>query len=122
MDASSSATGSLSLQTPTNEATRPSLHLPVLPIAVVSACIVLVALLSAFYVLNRRRSLVRIGDNQRRLCLESQPLESEAEPAEGRTFSRLTFTAPYVLPRSRASLSTAAPSTVLGMQYPTDGR
>ncbi|KAJ7762338.1 hypothetical protein DFH07DRAFT_956815 [Mycena maculata] len=82
----------------------------------------------------QRRRVVKIGRNQpeKKLRLDTAPLEALEAPAHtpsivgSRTFSRLTYSAPYVLPQSPISLSTAAPSTVsMGQQYgtaPVEGR
>ncbi|KAJ7762340.1 hypothetical protein DFH07DRAFT_408097 [Mycena maculata] len=104
--------------------------LPILPIAVAVGGGGLVALIlaAALYVFlrRRRRRPVRIGRNQpqTKLCLNTVPLETldsplAHEPNNGsRTFSRLTFSAPYVIPHSPVSPSTAAPSTVsIRQQY-----
>ncbi|KAJ7508485.1 hypothetical protein B0H11DRAFT_1902109 [Mycena galericulata] len=93
---------------------------PVLAITAAAGGLVAVLLATALYVYirQRRRRPVRIGSDQK-LCLNTVPLDTLDVPAHGtRTFSRLTFSAPYVLPQSPANPSTAAPSTVsMGQQY-----
>ncbi|KAJ7070539.1 hypothetical protein C8F01DRAFT_382976 [Mycena amicta] len=103
---------------------------PVIPVAAAGGGVGLVLVLVSLFLLlqwrRRRRAPKRCAP------LEGSPLEIElgrvtpANPTAPRSFSRLTFSAPYVLPRSPTSHSTAPPSTIsVGQQYhvaPSGGR
>ncbi|KAJ7492027.1 hypothetical protein FB451DRAFT_514349 [Mycena latifolia] len=91
-------------------APTPKSSLPILPIAAAAGGLVIILLIAlGVFCLQRRRMLAA-----RRTKVDPQ-LDLEIPPAPSasgiRTFSRLTFTAPYVVPQSD-SQSTAAASTV----------
>ncbi|KAF7302537.1 hypothetical protein HMN09_00888100 [Mycena chlorophos] len=95
---------------------------PVIPIAVAAGGTAILLVLLLIILIYRCR---RLRQPRRAAPLEGSPLGTEVGrrtpgPADARSFSRMTFSAPYVLPRSPTSrsASTAAPSTVsIGQQY-----
>ncbi|KAF7302942.1 hypothetical protein MKEN_01256700 [Mycena kentingensis (nom. inval.)] len=101
---------------------------PIIPVVAGGGGAVIALLLFVIYILlRRRRKRPREPARVARLDLapemELGPVNSEdrEQPTGGRgtrSFSRLTFTAPYVIPPASITLSTAAPSTVsIGQQY-----
>jgi len=110
---------------PSESTKTPKSSLPILPIAAGGGGLVVVILGVIAWLLCRRRR--RRAALRRRMTVKGPPdLDSEmprGELAGSRTFSRLTYTAPYTVPRSAGTLSTAAPSTVsIGQQYRTAPR
>ncbi|KAJ7146356.1 hypothetical protein C8R44DRAFT_757244 [Mycena epipterygia] len=114
--------------TPSNTpAPTPKSSLPILPIAAAAGGLVfIIALVLPYLFLRRRRRIAAARRDA--TAAESRPkldLRLEMSPTTpslsgGRTFSRLTFSAPYVVPQSPVEGSTAAPSTVsIGQQYHT---
>ncbi|KAJ7200230.1 hypothetical protein B0H12DRAFT_548051 [Mycena haematopus] len=101
--------------------TAPKSSLPILPIAAGGGGLAVLIVAVALYLLcrRRRRKALRCGTT-----VKTHPdLDAELPRGEipgSRTFSRLTYTAPYVVPQSTRTVSTAAPSTVsIGQQYRT---
>ncbi|KAJ7919377.1 hypothetical protein B0H13DRAFT_252381 [Mycena leptocephala] len=121
----SAAASDLPSATAASETTiqTPKSSLPILPYAAGGGGLIAVILLVTLWLLCRRRR--RVAALRRSTVVEKQRpnLDSELPRARGgpsRTFSRLTFSAPYVLPGSDGAASTAAPSTVsIGQQYRT---
>ncbi|KAF7347298.1 hypothetical protein MVEN_01485100 [Mycena venus] len=99
-----------------NPTPTPKLSFPILPVAAGGGGLVVVVILgiTALLLCRRRRRKAAL---HRRMMVKIQPnLDSElprGELAGSRTFSRLTYSAPYVVPQSAGTLSTAAPIPTL---------
>ncbi|KAJ7819926.1 hypothetical protein B0H14DRAFT_1349905 [Mycena olivaceomarginata] len=109
------------IETPTSSKSP----LPILPIAAAGGGgLALVILGVGVCLLCRRRRRRQRAALRHLTTLKGLPdLDSELPRGEipgSRTFSRLTYSAPYVVPQSAGTLSIAAPSTVsIGQQYRT---
>ncbi|KAJ6601192.1 hypothetical protein DFH09DRAFT_1127090 [Mycena vulgaris] len=94
---------------------------PILPIVAGGGGLVVVILSVVVFVCFRRHRRALAASRkttEAKLDVEIPP--DAPNPSGGRTFSRLTFSAPYTFPQSPISPSTAAPSTVsIGQQYHT---
>lgn len=104
----------------------PKHAVPVVPIVAAACALALLgslALLYFFCCFRRQRLAVCQNDTKAQAQLDLEIPTSAAADAPGpggRSFSHMTFSAPYVVPQSSTSPSTAAPSTVsVGQQYRT---
>ncbi|KAJ7157216.1 hypothetical protein C8R46DRAFT_1113815 [Mycena filopes] len=103
-------------------ATLRATSLPIIPIAAGGGGLVAVILVGVAYLVTRKRrsrTIIRHSTiKQVRPDLDSEFPSPDRSNMGSRTFSRLTFSAPYVVPPSTSSPSIAAPSTVsIGRQY-----
>ncbi|KAJ7045087.1 hypothetical protein C8F04DRAFT_1174076 [Mycena alexandri] len=104
-------------------ATPKPASLPIIPIAAGGGGLVAIVLVVILYMLSRRRRRRKAIRHSTIKPLVRPDLDSEFPQPDrsnmaSRTFSRLTFSAPYVVPPSTSNPSIAAPSTVsIGRQY-----
>ncbi|KAJ7361058.1 hypothetical protein DFH08DRAFT_1031689 [Mycena albidolilacea] len=115
---------SIATDPPSATPTSPKSSLPILPIAAAGGGGLAFVILGVGVCLLCRRRRRQRAALRRLTTLKGLPdLDSELPRGEipgSRTFSRLTYSAPYVVPQSAGTLSIAAPSTVsIGQQYRT---